>query len=166
MTRDDLLRLQGAARTYRERFDLAYQSWGMRAPAPSRIDSVGDVIDYRRRMAADAKLQLPRNGASAREGDPTFAELRALRYRTMDDDVYERMEPMLLRAVTAAGKRNDSIPATDPARAIHERGPNGEYTIRYLGERSFVHDFKAPVRRVLGFRTEHGFVDTTGAMLR
>jgi hypothetical protein len=161
-----MLRLQNAARIYQSRFDEAYQSWGMRAPEPTRIDSADDVHDYRRRMAADAKLQLPRNGASAREGDPTFAELRSLRYRTMADDVYERLEPALLRAVTAASKRNDSVPATDPPREIHERNENGQHVIRFLGERSFIHDFKAPVRRLLGFKTEHGYVTSNGYTLR
>jgi hypothetical protein len=166
MTRDEMLRLQNAARIYQSRFDEAYQSWGMRAPAPARIDSVEDVYDYRRRMAADAKLQLPRNGASAREGDPTFAELRRLKYTAMADDVYEKLEPLLLRAVAAAGKRNDSIPADSPPREIHERGPNGGHMIRFLGTRSFVHDFKAIPRRVLGFRTEHGYVTSNGYTLR
>jgi hypothetical protein len=73
---------------------------------------------------------------------------------------------MLLRAVAAAGKRNDSIPADSPPREIHERDANGQHIIRFLGERSFIHDFKPPVRKVRGWFTNQGFVGTDGCTLR
>jgi hypothetical protein len=80
----------------------------------------------------------------------------------MDDDVLNVMEPSLIRAVMAAGKRNDSVPFDSPPREIHERGPNGEQVIRFLGERSFIFDMKPPVRRVAYFRTNYGPVRTDG----
>jgi hypothetical protein len=80
----------------------------------------------------------------------------------MADDALAIMEPSLLKAVAAAGKRNDSVPWGEPLREIHERGENGEHVIRFLGERSFIHDMKAPVRRVAYFRTSQGPVRTDG----
>ena len=84
----------------------------------------------------------------------------------MDDNVLDAMEPSLIRAVMAAGKRNDSAPADSPPREIHERGPNGEHVIRFLGERSFIHDMKPAVRHVVYFRTSSGPVRTDGRPVR
>jgi hypothetical protein len=166
MTRDQLLRLQASARVYQERYDRALESWGLRAPALAYCDSAEAVSDYRRGQAVRAKKLLPFSETRLDPGGPTFAQLRHTKYWDLAADAYEVMEPMLLRAVAAAGRRNDSIPADSPPREIHERGSNGEHTIRFLGERSFIHDMKAPVRQVAYFRTDQGPVRTDGLPVR
>jgi hypothetical protein len=122
--------------------------------------------DTRRGQAVRAKKLLPFSETRLDPGGPTFAQLRRTKYWDLPDDAYEILESDLLRAVSAAGRRNDSIPADSPPREIHERGSNGEHTIRFLGERSFIHDMKAPVRRVAYFRTDQGPVRTDGLPVR
>jgi hypothetical protein len=162
LTREQILQLQASARVYQKLYDDAYQSWGMRAPAPTYSDSVDAVSDYRREQAVRAKKLLPRSETRAADGEPTFAELRRIKYWELGDKTYEIMEPMLLRAVAAAGKRNDSVAWGDPLREIHEVGKIGEHIVRFLGQRSFIHDMKPPVRRVAYFRTNQGPVRTDG----
>jgi hypothetical protein len=156
--RDRLLRLNGAAKAYQERYDSAYAAWGMRAPQPPLCQTPDDVDEYRRNQAAAIKKLLPFSEARAdsKPGTSTFASLRRIKYWDLPADALEIFEPELIRAVKVASTRNDSIPAGDPPREIHERGPNGEHTIRFLGMRSFVEDFKAPIRKVTSFTTDQG----------
>jgi hypothetical protein len=151
LTREQLLRLQGVARFYQEKFDTAFMSWGLKAPAPAYADGIEAVDDYRRGQAVRAKKLLPFSDNRAAPGDMTFAQLRGTQYRKLPDDAYPIFEDQLLRAVAVAGRRNDSIGSNDPLRMIEEVGKNGERVIRWLGQRSFVHDFKATPRRVVSF---------------
>jgi hypothetical protein len=166
LNRDQLLQVNAVARSYQEIYDNAFAAWGIRAPAPAYCDSVEAVGDYRRELAIKAKRLLPLSEARADPKEPTFGSLRRTQYRSMPDDVFVVMEPKLLKAVAAAGKRNDSVPWGDPLREIHETAPNGQHVIRFLGERSFIHDMKAPVRRVAYFRTNQGPVRTDGLPVR
>jgi hypothetical protein len=59
MTREQLLQLQSVARLYQERYDRAFESWGLKAPAPAFCDSAEAVNDYRREQAVRAKKLLP-----------------------------------------------------------------------------------------------------------
>jgi hypothetical protein len=86
---------------------------------------------------------------------PDNHEPRAVQYRALDDNAFAALEPQLLRAVAAAARDNDSVPADGPLREIVEQTPTGPIH-RFLGTRSFVHDYKAPVRRVLKFYTSQG----------
>jgi hypothetical protein len=123
--------------------------WG-RKTRPSK--SLGD---YRRRLARLAQRQLP--------GDH---KLRGIRLKALDDDVFAPFEPQIYAACKEAGNRPDAA-APDEMRMVERINPgNGQKIIEFLGQRSFVHDFKAPVRRVVGFRTDQGYVNTTGTFLR
>ena len=113
-----------------------------------------------------AKKLLPMTETRAASGEPTFAQLRRTKYWELDDQAFGIMEDHLLRAVAAAGKRNDSVAWGDPLREIHERDENGSHVIRFLGQRSFIHDMKPPVRRVAYFRTDSGPVRTDGVPVR
>jgi hypothetical protein len=101
----------------------------MRAKAPVIGE---DVNDYRRDLAVQGKRLLPESH-----------KLRAVQYRSLKADAYEVLEPQLLKAVAEYGNRNDSVPFDAPLREVHERGRNGEHTIRFLGQRHFVEQFKA-----------------------
>ena len=166
LTRDQTLQLLGAARHYQAQFDEAYKSWGVRAEAPVLNDSIESVNDYVRNECVRAKKLLPMNDVRAAPGEPTFGELRRVKYWHLDNDAFAVMLPSLLKAVAVAGKRNDSISFDAPLREIHERDANGSHVIRFLGRRSFVHDMKAPTRRVLYFRTAQGPVRTDGRPVR
>jgi hypothetical protein len=92
-------------------------------------------------------------------GEPTFGELRRVQYRQLADDALGVLMPQLLKAVAVAGRRNDSIPFDAPLREVHERDENGTHVVRFLGQRSFIHDFKSPTRKVISFNT--GIRDAT-----
>jgi hypothetical protein len=134
--------MNASARVYQERYDNAFQSWGVRAKGPV----LGEDIDtYRRDLAVQAKKLLPDDH-----------KYRKVQYRSMRADAFEVMEPQLLKAVAEAGNRNDSVPLGAPLREVHEKGPNGEHVIKFLGQRHFIHDFKSPVRYVTSFTTNQG----------
>jgi hypothetical protein len=109
--------MNASARIYQERYDNAFQSWGVRAKGPV----LGEDIDtYRRDLAVQAKKLLPDDH-----------KYRKVQYRRLDDAVLNNLEPQLLKAVTEAGRRNDSVPLDAPLREVHERGPNGEHVIKF-----------------------------------
>ena len=162
LTRDQLLQVNAVARQYQAIYDEAFKSWGVRAPQPAYCDSVEAVGEFRRNLAVQAKRLLPLSDARVEPREPTFGDLRRAQYRSMADDALAVVEPSLLKAVAAAGKRNDSISFDQPLREIHERDENGAHVIHFLGMRSFIHDMKPPVRRVAYFRTSQGPVRTDG----
>jgi hypothetical protein len=108
-----------------------------------------------------AKKLLPFSEMRATPGDATFAQLRRTKYWELPDDAYPIIEEQLLRAVAAAGNRNDSVPFGE-LREIHEVGKNGERVTKFIGERSFIHDFKSVPRKVAYFRTYQRPVRTDG----
>jgi hypothetical protein len=120
-----------------------------------------DPQEYRCDEAVRAKKLLPFTETRAVEGEPTFAELRRAQYRKMDRDVFDIMEPQLLRAVAAAGKRNDSVPIGE-MREIHERGSNGEHFVVFRGQESFVKSMGRPGRRVVSWNSINGRVRANG----
>jgi hypothetical protein len=151
-SREHLLDVQATARQYQARADDALQPWSLRAPAFVAGESLGD---YRLRLARLAQRQLP-------EDD----ELRSLRLKTLPDDAYASLEPQIFAACKEAGNRPDSVAAGEMRQVERIDPANGQKVIEFLGQRSFIHDLKAPVRRVVGFRTDQGYVNTTGTFLR
>jgi hypothetical protein len=142
MTREQLLQQQASARIFQARYDSVLEPWGQRAPAPVFGQ---DPQEYRRDMAAATKRLLPSDH-----------QLRKVKYWDLRNDAFEALEPDLLRAVAEHGRRNDSVPYNAPLRMVEERGENGTVIHKFLGQRSFVHDFKSPVRYVTSFTTPHG----------
>ena len=137
MTREQILQMHASARVLQERYDSALEPWGVRARAPT----LGEHIDnYRRDLAVQTKKLLPENH-----------ELRKPQYRSMPNDVFEVMEPQLLSAARSTAYRADTVPLDAPLRRVEERDANGMKTVKFIGQRSFIHDFKAPVRRVKSF---------------
>jgi hypothetical protein len=98
---------------------------------------------------------------------PEGAELRRLKLKVLNDDVFVTFEPQqLYEATKEAGKRNDSA-APGQMRMVEEINPqNGHKIIKWLGTRSFIHDFKSPVRFVRSFWSEQGRVTTSRGYLR
>jgi hypothetical protein len=132
--------MHNSARVYQQRYDDAFSAWGVRAKAPT----LGEDIDtYRRHLAVMGKKLLPENH-----------DLRAVQFRSPRSDAFEVFEPQLLKAVSEAARRNDSVP-DGTMREIVEQTPTGK-VIRFLSTRSFVHQFKAIPRRVAWFNTTLG----------
>jgi hypothetical protein len=151
-SREHLLDVQATARKYQARADDALSTWGIRAPAFVAGESLDE---YRRRLARLAQRQLPDDH-----------EFRHLKISRMDDDVFTGFEPQFYAATKEAGTKPDSA-APGQMRMVEKVNPqNGQKFIEWLGSRSFIHDMKSPVRRVLSFRTEQGPVHTSKGYLR
>jgi hypothetical protein len=146
LTRDLLLRTLSVARMHQAHYDPYLQPWGTRPREPT----LGESIDhYRADLAVAAKKLLP-------EGH----KLREVQYRALDKDAMDVLEPQLLQAVKDHAYSNDTVPEDAPLRQVTHVDPsNGHKEIRFIGSRSFVHDFKAPVRRVVSFMTDRGRYD-------
>jgi hypothetical protein len=91
---------------------------------------------------------------------PEDHQLRRVQYRRQQDDALDVFEPQLLSAVRQHAHQNDTVPETAPLREVVEHNPsNGQKIVKFIGLRSFIHDLKAPVRRVLSFTTDKGRFD-------
>jgi hypothetical protein len=151
MNRDQLLQAHASARIFQERYDQAFAPWGMRAPEPV----IGEPVDdYRRNLAVKAKRLLP-------DGN----ELKPVQFRALETDVLDRFEPRLLRDCKEAAYRADSVPPGQMRRVEAVDG-NGYKEVRWIGQECFVRDMMVPGRRVLGFRTPEGFLNTSGRYIR
>src|SRR5262245_25886090 len=144
-SRDHLLEVQATARAYQQRADSAFEPWNMRAPPLM----AGESLDgYRRRLAKLAKKQLPDDH-----------QLRGVTINKLEDDTFAAFEPQFFAACKEAGTRPDSAPLGRLREITRVDPANGQKFIDFVGERSFVWDFKAPTRRVVSFTTDDGKFD-------
>ena len=150
-TREQLLQMQASGRVYQEKYDQAFQPWDQRAPSPVIGE---DIADYRRKLAIQAKRLLPLGH-----------EMRQVQFRALRDDAFDVLEPHLLRDCKSAAYRADSVPPGEMRRVV-EVDANGNKIIKWIGQQSFVRDMMIPGRRVLGFRTPQGFMNTSGRYVR
>jgi hypothetical protein len=132
-SREHLMQRQAVARNLQARCDDALQPWGIRAPAPVAGEPLDD---YRRRLLIEAKRRLP-------ESD----QWRRSRVRDLPDDVLPHAEQQIYASCRAAALRPDSA-APGEIRRVEERDSNGLLQVKWIGERSFIHDFATPGRRV------------------
>src|SRR5262245_31172752 len=138
MTREQLLQQQASGRVYQERYDNALAPWDQRAPAPV----LGQDIDtYRRETLVKIKKLLPENH-----------ELRRVQIRQCPNDVLNVFEPQILEAARTEAYNANSVPL-DQMRRVVEVDSNGLKIVKWIGQRSFVHDFTRPGRRVVSFNT-------------
>jgi hypothetical protein len=133
LTYDQLMRMQNSARIYQERADEALAPWGLRAPSPT----IGEDIDgYRRKLAIQAKRQLP-------DEHP----LRGIQIKQLASDALDVIEPQVYEACKNSARRADTVPEDAPLRRVESIDGNGLKIVDWIGQRSFVHDFTMPGRR-------------------
>jgi hypothetical protein len=143
LNHDQIVQEQAAARILQERYDMALQPWDRRAPEPV----LGESYDsYRRKTLIRMKRLLPDDH-----------KLRKVQVNQMDETVLKIFEPQIMSACREAAYDPTTVP-TEPGpdgrvqfRRVTERDQNGMTIVKYIGPRSFVEDFKAPVRRVKSF---------------
>jgi hypothetical protein len=147
LSHDQQQRVLGANRMIQAHYQReAFEAYGVNAPPPVAGES---YHDYRRRLAVQAKRLLPEDNKYHR-----------LQYRRQDDSVLDNFEPQLLQEVKKHAFDNASVPWDQPLRQVYETDPqNGLKVIKWVGQRSFVHDFKAVPRRVVSFLTSNGRYD-------
>jgi hypothetical protein len=150
-TYDQTMRMQASARVYQQRYDDALQPWDLRAPAPVLGE---DIAEYRAKLAILAKHQLPPDH-----------QLRKVQYRRLDSAIFDNFEPQLLRACRQEAYNPATVPPGEYRKVVELDG-NGMRMVRWVGQRSFIEDFKPPVRRVVSFLTPHGRVNASGSPVR
>ena len=94
---------------------------------------------YRRRLLIQAKNQLPDDH-----------EYRGVTIKRLPSNALEPYEDLIYPACKDAAFRADSVP-TGEMRRVEKVDQNGLKTVEWIGQRSFVEDFKQIPRRVLGF---------------
>lgn len=86
--------------------------------------------------------------------------------KRLPDDAVPPYEKLFYDACREAAKSNDLV-LPGEMREVTEINPvNGHKEITFYGPLSFIHDMKPPVRRVRSFRTDQGYVNTSGGPLR
>jgi hypothetical protein len=147
MNHDQRIQENSIIRTHQERYNDALEPWGQSADGPTLNQNVSD---YRRETVRKMKQYLP-------DGH----ELRIpVRKEKMPDDIFDVIEPQILKAVKAEAYNASSVPPGEMRRVV-DVDPNGLRVIRYIGQTSFIHDHTQPGRRVISFRNP--LRDHTGA---
>jgi hypothetical protein len=82
-------------------------------------------------------------------------------------DVFANFERMLIPACREGAYDPRTVPEGQ-MREIRKRDPLTDTVqeIRFIGQESFVKAMGRPGRRVVGFRTDQGYVNTSGTVLR
>jgi hypothetical protein len=131
-SREHMLDQQAKAREYQARAQDALDPWGINAPAIVAGESLGR---YRRRLDALVQKQLPEDH-----------ELYGVPLAELDPAALLVIEDQLYPAVKDAAYRPDSVPS-DKMRRVMEVDSNGLKMVKWIGQRSFIHDFARPGRR-------------------
>jgi hypothetical protein len=160
-----------AARQWQEYYDTKLRTVGMRAPAPVLGETVGH---YRRETLLKAKKAfLPQN-------HPFYKmNIRGLPYDVLNGFDNPRESDPKKNIIDAAIVEADN-PAHVPDGELRRReryADDGTKFVDWIGQTSFIrvpnfgcetpmHGGFRPGRRVVGFRTSDGYVNTTGTVLR
>jgi hypothetical protein len=142
-----------ASLKFQEYYDNALRKIGLRAPQPTLGQTVND---YRRETLRTIKRTfLPQNHP-----------LYEVQYRGLKADALGILEPQLLNACVTEANNPIHVPPGE-LRKVEELDDYGKLkTIKWIGQESFVRQMMRPGRRVVSFKTDHGFVDASGRGLR
>jgi hypothetical protein len=138
---------------FQEYYDDTLRKVGMRAPQPTLGQTVND---YRRETLRTIKRTfLPQNHP-----------LYAVQMRALKADALGALEPQVLQAAVVEANNPVHVPEGE-LRKVEELDDYGKLkTIKWIGQESFVRQMMRPGRRVVSFRTDHGYVDASGRGLR
>jgi hypothetical protein len=164
MTREQILQQENACRVFQARADAALEPWGVRAPAPAMSNDPNYPEIYRRELAIMCMRRIPAKMefTGLRPSQPEEKIPASVLFRMLaDGHTFEVAEPLAYEACKQAARRNDAgLPGE--MRMVERVDPqNGRKFTEFFG-RSFIHDFKSPVRRVLGFLHTGGRYWNTG----
>ena len=138
---------------FQEYYDETLRNVGVRAPQPV----LGDTVNhYRRETLRNLKRTfLPQNHP-----------LYEVQFRELKADALQVLEPQLLKAVVVEAN-NPCHVEPGQLKKIERLDQYGQVkTIDWVGQESFVKAMGRPGRRVVSFRTDHGYVDASGRGLR
>jgi hypothetical protein len=142
-----------ASLKFQEFYDNTLRKVGMRAPQPTLGQSCND---YRREVLRTIKRTfLPQNHP-----------LYAVQMRALKADALGVLEPQVLEACVVEANNPIHVPAGE-LKKVERLDQYGQVkTIDWIGQDSFVKAMMRPGRRVVSFRTDHGYVDASGRGLR
>src|SRR5262249_46875527 len=142
-----------ASRQFQAYFDNALRKVGMRAPSPVLGQTVND---YRRETPRMLKRTfLPQNH-----------QFYKINMRGLPDDILPGLEPQILQAAVDEAY-NPAHLEPGQLKPIEEYDEYGKVkTVRFIGQDCFVKQMARPGRRVVGFHTDQGYMNTNGRFLR
>jgi hypothetical protein len=130
--RQHALRVQRSLRVVQERADDAFSPWDMRARGPTLGE---DPDTYRRDLLIQAKKLLPGTN-----------KLRQVQIRQLPAAALGKFEDLIYPAAKAEAYSADSVPDGEMRKVVEIEPNNGLKIIKFIGQRSFVHDFTQPGR--------------------
>ena len=142
-----------ASRKYQEYYDETLRNIGARAPQPILGQTVND---YRRETLRTIKRTfLPQNH-----------DLYKVNYRGLKADALDVLEPQLLQTAKVEAFNPNTVTPGEFREITKVNPANGYKEHLFIVPRSFVFYMMRPGRRVISFRTDHGYVDASGRGLR
>lgn len=96
---------------------------------------------------------------------PPTHDLYKVNMRGLPADVLSGFEEMLLPACRTEAFNPLTVPRGE-IREVMKTDANGLKVRHFIGQESFVKQMMRPARRVISFRTDHGYVDASGRGLR
>jgi hypothetical protein len=139
---------------YREYYNKELDDIGFEAPTPKADQTGGNYRRTALQYFADRFL-------------PQVHKFAKMNYLEMPYDVLKIFEPQVLKACVTEYQNPNNVPLGE-LRAVPKRDPltNTVQSIDFIGRESFVKTMGRPGRRVVSFRTDHGYVDASGRALR
>jgi len=142
-----------ASLKFQEYYDETLRKVGVRAPQPVLNQTVNE---YRRETLRNLK----------RTFLPQTHPLYEVQFRQLKADALGILEPQLLSAVITEANNPIHVPPGE-LKKVERLDQYGQVkTIDWIGRESFVKQMTRPGRRVVSFRTDHGYVDASGRGLR
>jgi hypothetical protein len=141
-----------AARKWQEHYQAQVEDIGLNMPSPTLGQSTNN---YRREMMRLLKQTFI----------PTTHDLYKVQMRGLPDDVLAGFEQMLLPACRTEAFNPATVPLGE-IREVVKTDASGLKVRNFIGQESFVKQMMRPGRRVVSFRTDHGYVDAGGRALR
>jgi hypothetical protein len=135
-SREHLMEVDARGREFQARADDVLSPWGVRAPPWCDGEPLGE---YRRRLPCRVQKRLP-------EDDQWYGKS----LDRLDDGTFVPIETQIYDAAKQAAYRADSVPAGE-MKSRERIDSNGQKIIEWIGQRSFIHDFTLPGRRVRSF---------------
>jgi hypothetical protein len=140
---------------YRVYYNDKLKDIGFEAPTPKAGQKGGD---YRRKsLQTFADSLLPQHHQ--------FAKMDWCDQERMPYDVLKNLEPQLLQHCGTEYQNPLNVPP-GTFREIKKRQPNGQEFTEFIGRDNFCKFMGRPGRRVVGFRTDQGYMNTNGQFLR
>jgi hypothetical protein len=142
-----------ASRKWQEFYQKAVEDLGVNIPGPTLGQTTNS---YRREMMRLLKKTFI----------PPTHDLYQVQMRGLPDDVLAGFEQILLPAVKVEAFNPATVPKGE-IREVHKIHPQSGHKMNvFIGQESFVKQMGRPGRRVIGFKTDQGYMNTSGRFLR